>query len=56
MSEHIKAEPCKKCGGESMIVCKCYLYYKVQCSFCDEPGPLKEKKQEAIEAWNRRTP
>lgn len=53
-------KPCPFCGGEAI----CYDYaptwatthkWVVECSICGANIPLYKIKEEAIEAWNRRT-
>ena len=49
-------KPCPFCGS-SNIVADGQTSLKdsyVSCNECDADGPMRERKQEAIDAWNRR--
>jgi Lar family restriction alleviation protein len=51
----VKLRPCPFCGRTPMLV-ECATHYFVRCpSNCCEQSIFYEDKNDAIEAWNRRT-
>ena len=60
--QETELKPCPFCGGEARLQRKVVGYYVI-CKKCGcrtpyyqyQYAPIEVKKQEAIEAWNRRT-
>ena len=64
-----KLKPCPFCGGKAAVLLnpqyyfsdagqiqhRQKLFYRIACHACGALTQLMETKQEAIEAWNRRT-
>jgi Lar family restriction alleviation protein len=45
--------PCPFCGSNKIsVICKYYFY--CFCDDCEAEGSIKESREEAIEAWNKR--
>lgn len=50
-----KMKPCPFCGGEAIrIVRPSPGLMAVWCQGCGAQGPMKQREEEAVAAWNRR--
>lgn len=60
MKDMEKLKGCPFCGCDPYLQEKGkirYRYWEVVCdNECDFTGPAKDTKEEAVKAWNRRTP
>lgn len=48
-------KPCPFCGGEQVTTKKGKYMWWCKCEKCNAESGVRSKKEEAIEAWNRRT-
>lgn len=55
MSEEIKLKPCPFCGSKDVVVDEEYPSRYVRCRGCGVEGGLRDSRDEAAAAWNRRT-
>ena len=46
-------KPCPFCGSDAKVV-EWYTAWFVQCHLCQSTSNFVDKREEAIEAWNRR--
>ena len=56
MSELKSCEECKSDNVDLLLPDEHIEYYSVICLKCDNEGDCQITREEAIEAWNRRTP
>ena len=54
MEERDELKPCPFCGGKAMLKGSEFCWW-IECSGCEFGTPAFLKKEEVIEAWNRRT-
>lgn len=54
--EAITLLPCPFCGGEATVDSDWPSAHCVECEQCSAAGPFDETKEQAITAWNTRTP
>lgn len=55
MSEEIKLKPCPFCGSNGVVVDEICPSRYVRCRGCGAEGGLRDSRDEAAAAWNRRT-
>ena len=54
VTNNSKLKPCPFCGEEDLGIERKGLFY-VTCYKCDCEGPATKDKQQAIDAWNKRS-
>lgn len=48
----MNVKPCQKCGDIGFYMLHDGEGFRVVCSDCDEQGPFRKTKEDAIKAWN----
>jgi Lar family restriction alleviation protein len=51
--KNTELKPCPFCGSNRISVIYKYYFYCF-CNNCEAEGSIKESREEAIEAWNKR--